>query len=154
MVSFVKDIAIRTTPHGAMQQLSYAAVSCATGIADDYRGKPSKRQVTVLSYDSWMTVCERHGEDLSWLIRRANLLIAGLVFNENHLGGIITIGNSLLEITGECDPCHRMDEQVMGLQTLLSPPFMGGVCCRVIKGGSIGIGDTVTIAKPLQQKLF
>jgi len=38
-----------------------------------------------------------------------------------------------------------MDEQHMGLTRTLMPDWRGGVCCNVIQGGKIAIGDNVSL---------
>ena len=46
----------------------------------------------------------------------------------------------------ETDPCSRMDEQHAGLRDALTPDWRGGVCCRVIAGGNVAVGDEVRLA--------
>ena len=53
----------------------------------------------------------------------------------------------VLEVTGECDPCSRMEEVAPGLKAALLPHWRGGVCTRVIEGGAIGIGEQVRIER-------
>jgi len=38
-----------------------------------------------------------------------------------------------------------MDEASPGLREALEPDWRGGVCCRVLKGGLIAVGDEVTL---------
>lgn len=79
------------------------------------------------------------------------MLISGITFSDADVGSTLTIGQLVLEITQECDPCHRMDDQIPGLQALLSPAFTAGVCCRVVCDGTIGLGDEVLLKKRQQQ---
>ena len=118
-------------------------VTVEGGVAGDYRGKPGYRQVTVLSREGWDAACTELGQSVPWTIRRANLLIEGLELKES-VGRRIRAGNVLLEITAETDPCHRMDEQVPGLKQAMVADWRGGVCCRVLEGGTIAIGDPVS----------
>lgn len=147
----LKGIAIRAAKRAVMRTLSSAQISCACGVEGDSRGKPSARQVTLLSADSWQQVCAHYGRPLSWLTRRANLLITGHVFSTADVGCTLTIGTMVLLITRECNPCYRMDEQVAGLTKLLMPPFTAGVCAKVLRGGVIGLNDKVIILPPPQQ---
>ena len=55
------------------------------------------------------------------------------------------IGDLQLEITGETDPCARMEEQVSGLRQALTPDWRGGVTCRVRSSGRIAVGDAVSL---------
>ena len=163
MQPILKGIAIRAYKHGPMQTLHEAQVTCHKGVANDVRGKPSKRQVTVLSEISWQQVCEelknKNGipqlQHLSWLTRRANLLISHKVFSAADIGSTLHIGQCVLEITQECDPCYKMDQQVNGLQKLLAPAFTAGVCCKVLKSGIITLNDEITLMRaPSQSTLL
>ena len=155
MTAILEGIARRSQKRAPMESLARTSVTRTAGIIGDFRGKPTKRQVTVLSRDSWQAVEHQLGHVIDWRVRRANLLISGIRFSAAAVGGTLSIGQLVLEITQECDPCHRMDDQIAGLQSLLSPAFTAGVCCRVICDGTISLGDEVLFTKPQQQtRLF
>lgn len=137
-------IAIRDAKRAAMRELQSATVTPDAGVADDFRGKPGKRQVTLLSADVWNTVCAELNSDLPWTIRRANLLVAGIDLPKSA-GETIQVGPVKLRVTMETDPCSRMDEQHDGLRAALTPDWRGGVCCEVLSGGDISIGDSVQL---------
>jgi MOSC domain-containing protein YiiM len=128
-----------------MEVLERAEVSERTGVASDFRGKPGDRQVTVISADVWRQVCRELGKDVPWTLRRANLLVEGLEL-PRQVRGELHIGAVRLQITGETDPCSRMEEQCTGLKVALQPDRRGGVCCRVLSGGAVAVGDAVTLA--------
>jgi MOSC domain-containing protein YiiM len=138
-------IAVRKRSKQPMISLSSAPVTCEHGVANDFRGKPGKRQVTVLSAQSWQQSCQALGQDIHWLDRRANLLIDGITFSAAHLGKVLKIGSAELLITRETDPCKRMDQLHPGLGEVLQSHWRGGVCCRVLKAGTIKLGDCVEI---------
>jgi MOSC domain-containing protein YiiM len=119
-------------------------VGTETGVSPDYRGLPGKRQVTVLSKEAFDAACAELESSLAWTIRRANLLISGIEL-ENSSGKQLRIGDLILEITGETEPCYRMDEQHEGLKSALQSAWRGGVTCRVTQNGSIKIGDEVQL---------
>jgi MOSC domain-containing protein YiiM len=144
----LKGIARRAKKRAIMQEIDQAQVGEAFGVEGDLRGKPGKRQVTVLSLESWRQACEAAGTDLPWTTRRANLLVEGLLFDKNMMGQILAIGDVQLQITKETVPCFRMDEAHPGLQEALRPDWRGGVCCRVLRGGGIRIGETVQLSLP------
>ncbi|MDH5502091.1 MAG: MOSC domain-containing protein [Gammaproteobacteria bacterium] len=135
-------IARRDKKRGEMRTLQEAEITDETGVALDYRGKPGKRQVTVISADVWRQVCKELGKTVPWTVRRANLLVEGVELPK-EIGGELSIGEVRLQVTGETDPCFRMDEQCAGLTTALKPDWRGGVCCRVLRGGPVSVGDTV-----------
>lgn len=134
-----------------MQQLECAFVSRQFGVNRDFRGKPGKRQVTVLDINGWRQACEELGKELNWKIRRSNLLVDGL-FLANTTGQFIRIGDLVLEITQETDPCNRMEEAEPGLFAALKKDWRGGVCCKVIENGEIQIGDEVNLLSRFEYK--
>jgi MOSC domain-containing protein YiiM len=136
-------IARRSKPKAIMEPVGQAAISIASGVQGDARGKPGKRQVTVLSADVWAEVCDSLCVDLPWSMRRANLLVDGMRFSEEDVGRRLAIGQVVLEVRCECDPCNRMDLVHPGLRKALEPEWRGGVCCTVIKEGIVQIGDFV-----------
>ncbi len=137
-------IARRDKKRAAMQTLESADITLNHGVAMDFRGKPSPRQVTVLSQESWRVVCDTLNTKLPWTTRRANLLIRGLDL-KNTQGRILKIGPVRLLITQETDPCERMNEALPGLYHALASDWRGGVCCRVLDEGKIQLGDDVEI---------
>ncbi len=78
----------------------------------------------------------------AWTIRRANLLVSG-VANPRAAGGLLKVGPVLLKITGETQPCVRMDEQLPGLWKALEPDWLGGLTAMVREGGEIAVGHEV-----------
>jgi len=128
-----------------MQTKIETMVSKVAGVEDDFRGKPGKRQVTVLSLEQWQLACNEVGAALPWTVRRSNLLVNGVSFDSSMVGQQIKIGQLILLITRETDPCPRMDAQHQGLTQALTPDWRGGVCCRVISDGRVKIGDPLSI---------
>lgn len=137
-------IARRDAKRASMQELESASVTPDTGVAADFRGRPGKRQVTLLSAEVWDTVCDELGSALPWTTRRANLLVRGVEL-PRQAGGVIQVGPVALRVTMETDPCSRMDEQHDGLRAALVPDWRGGVCCEVISGGDVALGDVVKV---------
>lgn len=137
-------IARRDRKRAPMETLEQADISAETGVARDFRGKPGKRTVTVISARAWREVCSELGRDIPWTTRRANLLVDEIDLPRST-GQVIEIGAVRLEVMMEVDPCSRMDEQVEGLRQALTPDWRGGVGCSVLEGGSVAIGDPVSI---------
>jgi MOSC domain-containing protein YiiM len=137
-------ISVRSHSRAPMDEVDVAEITEEHGVANDSRGKPGGRQVTVLAAEDWDAACEVLDTELPWTCRRANLLVEGITLKEST-GSTITLGDVLLMVTGETDPCSRMDETEQGLRLALAPDWRGGVCCRVIRGGTISKGTPVTI---------
>jgi MOSC domain-containing protein YiiM len=117
-------------------------------VEGDHRGKPGARQVTVISHESWESVCSELGQAIPWTARRANLLVEQISLQSN-IGKFLKIGEVWLKITGETQPCHRMDEYYSGLRLSLEPHWRGGVTCLVISEGTICEGDGIELRKTL-----
>jgi MOSC domain-containing protein YiiM len=73
-------------------------------------------------------------------------LVDKLTFSQADVGKTLRIGDIELEITRETDPCSRMDDQHQGLKSALMSEWRGGVCCKVIKAGSLKVGDSVELS--------
>lgn len=140
-------IARRDGKRAPMQTLQEADISIRTGVAMDSRGKPGSRQVTVMALSSWRDACAEVGSDIAWTTRRANLLVDGIALPDT-IGATLRIGKVRLLVTGEVDPCSRMDEQCPGLTAALKPAWRGGASCKVIVGGRVGVGDSVILVAP------
>jgi MOSC domain-containing protein YiiM len=139
-------IAFRPKAKAPMQTKTQSMISKVAGVEHDARGKPGKRQVTILSQEQWQRACDELSTPLPWTIRRANLLIEGFEFDANMVGKQIKIGQLILVVTGETDPCHKMDSQFQGLTKALTPDWRGGVCCTVIADGRVQLGDVIKIS--------
>ena len=140
----VKSIAYRRKSKAVMTEIAEVEITCEAGLVPDTRGKPGKRQVTLLSLEAWQTACAELGVELPWTTRRANILVSGLTFSAIDVGKILQIGDVRLQITIETDPCNRMDEQHQGLTAALTPNWRAGVCCRVLSGGQIRVNEPMT----------
>jgi MOSC domain-containing protein YiiM len=81
---------------------------------------------------------------------KENLTVEGLDVMGLPVGTRLRLGaGAVLEITGICEPCFRMDEIRMGLKDELEG--RRGMVSRVIRGGTITVGDAITLeeAEPL-----
>jgi MOSC domain-containing protein YiiM len=74
---------------------------------------------------------------------KENITTRGLRVNDLSKGQRLEFGQAVLEVTGPCEPCERMDE----IRTGLKQELYGrrGVLCRVIEGGQIQRGDTIQV---------
>lgn len=147
-MSKLSAIAYKTVKRGPMNEVLCANVTQLSGVEKDVFGRQGKRQVTVLSKLQWQQACRSIEVDLPWTTRRANLLVDDLVFSSTDVGKHLQIGELLLEITGETDPCEKMEIAHAGLEAALTPEWRGGVTCRVLNDAMIHLGDEITILIP------
>ena len=124
-------------------QVDEASVDTGHGIVGDARGNKRGRQVTVLFKEGWEAACRELGVSLPWVTRRANLYVEGVEVPRE--GRRLFIGNLTLEVTGETQPCSLMEAAHRGLRAALKPEWRGGVCCKIIAGGAIRVGDEVRL---------
>jgi len=143
MVS-VTGIAVAPRILAPMEERDHVAITIEKGLDGDARGGKSRRQVSILFEDDWNdAVAATDGEPMPWMERRANLFVRGMR-SPRDVGGIFSIGDVRLEVVEETEPCDLMESKRAGLRQALMPEWRGGVCCRVLTGGEIRLGDTVT----------
>ena len=151
MAGALAGIARHARPRGAVEVLERVRVTVEAGLDGDVRGavKPGgsgRRQVSLVERRDWDAAMVALGTDHHWSARRANLLIDGIDVPQRP-GAHVRIGPVLIEITGECDPCSRMEEIEPGLKAALTPDWRGGALARVIEGGTIAVGDAIRVER-------
>jgi MOSC domain-containing protein YiiM len=76
---------------------------------------------------------------------KENITVTGMNVAEVKPGQIFTIGDSItLEAVGDCEACSKMDAIRLGLMDQLQGKR--GMLAKVINGGSIKVGDSVSVA--------
>lgn len=145
----VAGIARHARPRAPMEEIDRASMSPDLGIAGDCKGrfKPggrNRRQVTLIERSDWNAAMAELGASHRWSARRANILVDNLDLPQKE-GTVLRIGDVRLMVMVECNPCQRMDELEPGLQAALTPDWRGGVCTRILSGGTIAVGDTIEI---------
>ncbi|MEG3193020.1 MOSC domain-containing protein [Lysobacter sp. D1-1-M9] len=112
-------------------------------VGDRYKGGSGKRDVTLIQAEHLPVIAalSGHARVLPALLRR-NLVVSGLPLIALK-GRRFRIGEALLEGTDPCDPCSRM-EQALGPGGYNAMRGMGGLCARILEGGTIRLGDAVT----------
>jgi MOSC domain-containing protein YiiM len=120
------------------------AVAGAGLVGDHYNGGSGSRGVTLIQSEHLAVVAALMGlDDLAPALLRRNLVISGL----NLLalkGQCFQVGEAVLEGTGPCHPCSRMEE-ALGPGGLNAMRGHGGLTARILQGGLIRIGDPVLV---------
>ena len=100
------------------------------------------RQVTLVAAEDLVAVAAFLGmREIAPELLRRNFVIRGinlLAVKDRRF----RVGSALLEGSGECAPCSRMEE-ALGPGGYNAVRGRGGITARVIEGGDIAIGDIV-----------
>lgn len=137
---------IALTPYrgGGLEVVDSAALMEERGLEGDYRAEKrgGKRQVSLIQWehlDVIAALCGRAAVDPSLL--RRNIAVSGI--NVSALkAGRFRIGNAVLQATGHCHPCSRM-ERNLGPGGYNAVRGHGGITAMVIESGKIERGDAV-----------
>ncbi len=150
MKGVVCGLARRAESRLPMEELSVAVISPEVGVLGDCKGRKfPDRQVTILTEEGWQAaLLDLAGPagppDVPWTARRANVLVRGVRLPRGT-GSVISLGDCLLKVMRETNPCQRMNEACPGLMTALAPDWRGGVVCKVLTGGAVFLHDPVLI---------
>jgi len=144
----VLDMQRKARPGADPERLTEALVTVERGIEGDARGTFKDAQITLVSKSAWDAAMAelKPTREVSWSARRANIFVDGMDFNESA-GARIAIGAVELEVMSETDPCEIMNKAYPGLKDALTPKWRGGCRTRVLKGGTIRVGDPVTMKR-------
>jgi MOSC domain-containing protein YiiM len=109
-------------------------------------GASSKRQVTLIQAEHLPVIAQLLGRDrIDPALLRRNIVVGGI--NLLSLNGAqFRIGDVLLEGTGPCHPCSRMEE-TFGPGGYSAVRGHGGITARVLDGGIIRVGDPVSFTQ-------
>jgi MOSC domain-containing protein YiiM len=142
----VEWIGLCTSRRGAVQSVESVMARERTGLDGDHHaanGSP-KRQVTLIQAEHLPVIAALAGSDavVPEMLRR-NIVVSriNLVSLKDQR---FRIGDALLEGTGPCVPCSRMEE-VLGTGGYNAMRGHGGICARVLEEGVVSVGDAVTI---------
>lgn len=143
MNGVVKWIGVRPMRKAPVEMQTSVFADIASGLSGDHDTQPH-RQVTLISAEA----LEKTARLLSVPVvdpakTRRNILIAGIDFDIAP-GTQMILGEAIVEITGPCLPCSRMDEN-LGEGGRAAMADAGGLTARIVKSGRISTGDSVEI---------
>lgn len=140
----IEQIWIKRFHRGPMDPVTHGTLVAGQGLLDS-ANQGGRRQVTLIARERWALAVQSMGIHIDPILRRANVLVAGIDL-ENTRTRILQVGGCRLLIRGETRPCERMDEAVPGLQNALDAHWGGGAFAEILQGGEITAGDDVTWA--------
>lgn len=145
----VEWIGIRPEKREPVRVVEEAVADAGRGLAGDHRAARtgSQRQITLIQHEHLPVIAGLLKRDVvpPELLRR-NVVVSGI--NLSALNGRrFLVGDALLEGTGSCAPCQRMDE-ALGPGAEIAMCGHGGLTAVIVRGGTIRVGDVVSLAAP------
>jgi len=143
-------IGLRSERKAPLTEVESVLAIASRGLEGDHRvGKTpgSGRQVTLISREFIaQTAHFLNVESIEPGTLRRNLVVSGINLHAlRHQR--FAIGDALFEASALCHPCSRM-ETALGKGGVAAMLGHGGLCCRILKGGVISVGDDVSVEIP------
>ena len=151
-VGKIEWIGIRPEKRAPLNSVDEVVVTVDQGLEGDHYGKEGgNRQVTLIQQEHLEAVAKILGkEEIDPSLTRRNIVVSGvnlLALKEAQF----SIGEVILEGTGLCYPCSRMEEN-LGHGGYHAMRGHGGLTTRVIRGGTIKAGDEVKFIKIVEHE--
>jgi len=139
----VEWIGLRPARGAAMREVDSAEAAVGAGLSGDrYKGGSGKRDVTLIQAEHLPAIAALAGHDaVAPATLRRNLVVSGIPLVALK-GRRFRIGEVVLEGTAPCDPCSRMEE-ALGPGGFNAMRGHGGLCARIVSGGTMRLGDAV-----------
>ncbi len=136
----IVSIYLCTGHRDPMKSVESADMTAGFGIEGDRHavseGVRTARQVLIMDEETLGKFSLSSGDV------RENITTSGIDMHSVEAGQRVSLGDSaVVEITGFCTPCARMDEIRDGLRVELEE--QRGMLATVIQSGSISVGDAV-----------
>jgi len=140
----VSWIGVRPARGVPMREVAYVEAVAGGGLVGDrYAGGSGKRGITLIQAEHLPAIAALSGHDaVAPTLLRRNVVVAGIPLIALK-GMRFRIGGVLLEGIDTCDPCSRM-EDALGPGGYNAMRGMGGLCARIVEGGTFRIGDAVS----------
>ena len=138
-------LGIRPERRVPMTRVQAVELETSRGIVGDrYQSPGGNRQVTLIGAENLSAIAAFLGynEPVAPENLRRNIVVAGinlLALKDQRF----QIGDALLETSGECHPCSRMEE-ILGVGGYNAMRGQGGITAKVLRDGRVAIGDLVT----------
>lgn len=135
-------IGLRPERHAPLLEAAEARLDPVEGlVGDHYRSRTTGgRHLTLIGAEDLLAIAAFLGrETVGAGELRRNVVTRGvnlLALKDRSF----RLGSALLEATGECHPCSRM-EAILGVGGYNAVRGRGGITARVLEGGTVRVGD-------------
>ncbi len=139
----VRWLAVRPARRAAMEPGETLQLDPGCGVHGDHHRSATTglRQVTLIADTDLDAIGRCVGLAVTPEQLRRNIVVAGI--NLHALKGWrFRVGGAVLEATGPCHPCSRM-EQTLGVGGYNAVRGHGGITARVVAAGAVRLGDAV-----------
>lgn len=141
----VQWIGLRPAREVEMVEVDEAEAVAGKGLQGDrymLANSSGKRGVTLIQAEHLPAIAALSGHAaVAPAVLRRNLVVAGIPLLALK-GRRFRVGGVLLEATGSCDPCSRM-EAALGPGGFNAMRGHGGLTARILDGGTLHVGDAV-----------
>jgi MOSC domain-containing protein YiiM len=153
----LEAIWVRSRRHGAWQAVPAARAAVGRGLLGDHRAATQRRDPARRTREVTLIQAEHVALVAQWMdlphldagLLRRNLVISGLNLLSLRspfadVRRIWRLGDEvLLQVTGPCDPCSRM-ESLLGPGGYNAMRGHGGLTALLVRGGTLRVGDPLT----------
>ncbi len=142
----IEWIGVRPAHRAPVERLDRVEARAGVGLAGDRQRSGGRRQVTLMQAEHLDILASLLGlgpRPIDPARLRRNLVVRGLNLMALRQARF-RVGGALLEGTGSCDPCSRMEE-ALGPGGFNAMRGHGGITARVLEPGIIALGDAVRL---------
>ncbi len=140
----VQWIGLRSSRRSDIDVVLEVEVSEESGLEGDHNSKKGgKRMVTLIQEEHLDTMSSLLSKKVIPGLLRRNIVVKGINLNALHDAQFKIGDEVILEGTGYCHPCSRMEDN-LGAGGYNAMRGHGGITAKVISGGKIKLDDKVT----------
>jgi len=134
----IVNIYVKPGHNQSLAEVSMVQTESNMGLVGDVSYGRSKRQVLLV---------EKETLDEFGLVPgqiKENITVEGIRVAGLPEGTLLEAGEALFEVTGDCQPCQFIEDIRPGLRSEMID--RRGTLCRVIDGGAVQVGDSISLA--------
>ncbi len=140
----VVSIHIVRRQNATAESCNLVTVRTNFGIEGDYRSRKYQiGQITLIETEVMERVSQELGYEIPDGTSRRQVMVKGISLNK-LIGQNLRLGSVLVRVEDKCNPCNNMETKI-GPGAKEAMNGKGGIRCRIIEGGKLRVGDTITV---------